>query len=129
MYFNEVILGGNIGQSPKITKFKDGGKVANFSLAVTKPAITTREGRKIEAKTYWANIVARNGLADIVERFVQKGDPLLVQGELTERTYTDNSGQTRYVTEISATNIQLLGGRKESKKEGGYRPMNDYPEN
>lgn len=128
MSLNKVLLIGNVGQAPKITTFRDGGKVANFTLATTERGFTTKDGRKIEDSTEWHNIVVKNALVSVVEKFVQKGTALFVEGKIATRTYQDNSGQTRYVTEIIVANLQLLGS-KPNPDGGGYRPMNDYPEN
>lgn len=128
MSLNKVLLIGNVGQDPKITTFRDGGKVANFTLATTERGFTTKDGRKIEDSTEWHNIVVKNALVSVVEKFVQKGTALFVEGKIATRTYQDNSGQTRYVTEIIVMNLQLLGSKPNSNG-GVYRPMNDYPEN
>ena len=125
---NKVFLIGNVGQDPKITTFRDGGKIANFTLATTERGFTTKDGRKVEDSTEWHNIVVKNGAVDFVEKYVNKGTALFVEGKIATRTYQDNSGQTRYVTEIIVVNLQLLGS-KPNPNGGGYRPMNDYPEN
>lgn len=127
MSLNKVLLIGNVGQDPKITTFRDGGKVANFTLATTERGFTTKDGRKVEDSTEWHNIVVKNALVSVVEKFVQKGTALFVEGKIATRTYQDNSGQTRYVTEIIVMNLQLLGSKPNSNG-GVYRPMNDYPE-
>ena len=143
---NKVILKGNVGQDPKITTFAEGGKVAQFTLATTERGFETSDGRKIEPQTTWHNIVVkRTGLAGVCEQFVRKGTPLLIEGKIQTRTYQDNSGQTRYVTEIAVDEMELLGGQKhetapapepeyrasEYKAPGGYQPMrdDDMPEN
>lgn len=127
MSVNKVFLIGNVGQAPKITTFRDGGKIANFTLATTERGFTTKDGRKIEDTTEWHNIVVRNALVSVVEKFVQRGTALFVEGKIATRTYQDNSGQTRYVTEIIATNLQLLGAKPKSS--GDYQPMrDDYPQ-
>lgn len=111
---NLVVLRGNVGGEPKITTFKDGGKVAQFSLATTKRGFKTADGREVEEKTVWHNIVVkRSGLAGVVEEFVKKGTPLLVVGELDTRSYEDSEGKTRYVTEIIVTDMELLGSKGE----------------
>lgn len=106
---NKVILKGNVGQDPRITSFQDGGKVAQFSLATTERGYETRDGRKIDDVTDWHNIVVkRTGLAGVCEQYVKKGTPLLIVGRLKTREYTDNSGQTRYVTEVVVDEMELL---------------------
>lgn len=118
---NKVFLKGNIGQDPKITSFADGGKVAQFSLATTERGYTNREGKEIPEETTWHNIaVLRSGLAGVCEQYVKKGTPLLIVGRLRTREYTDNSGQTRYITEIIAEEMELLSS---AKREGAPAPM------
>ena len=123
---NIVILKGNVGQEPKITTFKDGGKIANFSLATTEMGFTTKDGYEVKAQTDWHNVVVRqSGLAGVIEKYVHKGSPLLVQGKIRYRAYTDNSGQTRYVTEVVAEEIELLSS---GEKKQNYQRANDYPD-
>lgn len=108
---NIAILKGNVGQDPKITNFDNGGKTAQFSLATTKPGYTKQDGTKVEPKAQWHNIVVkRTGLADVCEKFVKKGTPLLIRGEIETRDYQDSNGQTRYITEIVVDELELLGG-------------------
>lgn len=133
---NKCILKGNVGQDPKITNFENGGKVAQFTLATTERARKTSDGREIPEETTWHNIVVRrSGLAGVCEQFVKKGTPLLIVGRISNRSYTDNSGQTRYVTEIIVEEMELLGGQKHdaapapepeyTPRAGGYRPLDD----
>ena len=138
---NKVFLKGNVGQDPKITTFQDGGKVAQFTLATTERGFTTRDGRQIPDETQWHNIVVkRTGLATVCEQYVKKGTPLLIVGKIQTRQYQDNAGQTRYVTEIIADEMELLGGQKREQAPapqpeyrpatGDYKPMdndNDLP--
>ena len=135
---NKVFLKGNVGQDPKITNFQEGGKVAQFTLATTERGFTTREGKEIPDETTWHNIVVkRTGLAGVCEQYVRKGTPLLIVGKIQTRTYQDNAGQTRYVTEIVVEEMELLGGQKreqapapEPDNYGGglYRPTEDLPD-
>lgn len=127
---NKVFLKGNVGQDPRITTFKDGGKVAQFTLATTERGFTTRDGRQIPEETQWHNIVVkRTGLASVCEQYVKKGTPLLIVGKIQTRTYEDNAGQTRYVTEIVVEEMELLSGKKPGQApapQPEYRPTGDY---
>ena len=132
---NKVFLKGNVGQDPRITTFKDGGKVAQFTLATTERGFKTKDGRDIPEQTDWHNIVVkRTGLAGVCEQYVKKGSPLLVEGKIQTRSYEDNAGQTRYVTEIIVEEMELLGGQKREQAPaptpdytpaGDYKPMSD----
>lgn len=126
---NIAILKGNVGQDPKITTFQDGGKVAQFTLATTERGFKTKDGKEIPDKTDWHNIVVkRTGLAGVCEQFVRKGTPLLVQGKIETRDYTDNSGQKRYITEIVVEEMELLGQKRESAPAPTpeYTPRENY---
>jgi len=121
---NFCCLKGNVGQDPKITDFDNGGKVAQFSLATTERGFETKDGRKVEPQTTWHNIVVRkSGLAGVCEQYVKKGTPLLIVGKIQTRSYLDNAGQTRYVTEIMVEEMELLGGQK---REQAPAPTPEY---
>ena len=127
---NKCILKGNVGQDPRITTFKDGGKVAQFTLATTERGFKTKDGRDVPEETQWHNIVVkRTGLAGVCEQYVKKGTPLLVEGKIQTRSYQDNAGQTRYVTEIIVEEMELLGGQKREQAPAptpDYTPAGDY---
>lgn len=110
---NKCILKGNVGADPKITTFKDGGKVAQFTLATTERGFKTQDGKEIPSVTDWHNIVVKKrGLAGVCEDYVKKGTPLLVEGKIRTRSYKDNAGQTRYVTEIIVEEMELCGAKQ-----------------
>lgn len=121
---NKAVLSGRAGQDPKITDFQNGGKVAQFTLATTERGYTTKDGKEIPDVTDWHNIVVkRTGLAGVCEQYVKKGTPLLVQGKIQTRSYQDNAGQTRYVTEIVVDGLELLNGSQ--KRETAPAPAPD----
>lgn len=122
---NKVTLIGNLGADPEIRTTTGGNKVASFSVA-TGRQWTSASGEKQE-KTEWHKCVAWNakgtGLADVIERYVKKGDRIYVEGRVEYRQYEDKDKQTRYVTEINVREILLLGGRGgEGGFDGGSRP-------
>ena len=128
---NIAILKGNCGQDPRITNFDNGGKVAQFSLATTERGFKTADGKEIEERTTWHNIVVkRKGLAGVCEDYVKKGTPLLIKGKIETREYQDNSGQSRYITEIIVDELELLGGKKREDAPApapdDYTPKDDY---
>ena len=110
---NKAILIGNVGSDPEIRTVGNGGKVAQFSLA-TGRVWNDPSGAKQE-KTEWHRCVAWNNkastLADLVEKFVKKGERIYVEGEIEYRQWQDKDGQTRYTTEIKVRELLLLGGR------------------
>lgn len=123
---NKVMLIGNLGADPEIRTTSNGSKVATFSVATSRQW-NSATGDKQE-KTEWHKCVAWNtsrgsGLADIIERYVKKGDKIYVEGRVEYRQYEDKDKQTRYVTEINVREILLLGGRGgEGGFDGGARP-------
>lgn len=126
---NKIILKGNVGQDPKITKFQDGGKVAQFTLATTERGFKTKDGREVEARTTWHNIVVkRTGLAGVVEQFVRKGSPLLVSGRLEYRDYTDQQGKEHRIYEVIVEDLELCGGLEGKKGAPAPEPDDDLPE-
>ena len=111
---NKCILKGNVGQDPRITNFDNGGKVAQFTLATTERGFKTRDGKEIPDVTDWHNIVVKQtGLAGVCEQYVKKGTPLLIVGKIRTRDYRDESGNTRYITEIVVDEMELLGKKPE----------------
>lgn len=112
MAINKVILLGRVGKDPEIQQF-DGGNKASFSVATTERGFTTRDGKEISEKTEWHNIVCWKGLSTIVERFVKKGDLIYLEGKITTRSWDSDNGK-KYITEIVADNIELLGNKTET---------------
>lgn len=108
MSVNKVTLLGNTGKDPDFKTFDNGGCVAQFTLATTKRAFTTKDGRQILERTEWHNIVLQNGLAKVAQQYVHKGDKLYIEGELRTRSYDDANGVKRYITEIVATDMEML---------------------
>ena len=108
MSVNKVILLGNVGQDPRVKYFDAGSAVATFSLATTERGYTLANGTQIPDRTEWHNIVASNRLAEIVDKYVHKGDKLYLEGKIRTRSYTDQAGATRYVTEIYVDNMEML---------------------
>nr|WP_321407659.1 single-stranded DNA-binding protein [uncultured Carboxylicivirga sp.] len=118
MSVNKVILVGNVGKDPEVRHFENDGAVANFPLATTERGYTTRNGQEIPDRTEWHNIVVWRGLAKVVESYVKKGTQIYIEGKLRTRSYDDKDGNKRYVTDIYADNLQLLGRRGESTSNG-----------
>ena len=111
MAINKVILLGRVGKDPEVKQF-DGGDKASFSLATTERGYTTKNGTVIPERTEWHNIICWKGLASIAERFVNKGDLIYIEGKITTRSWDSDNGK-RYITEIVADNIELLGNKSE----------------
>ncbi|MGY8909154.1 MAG: single-stranded DNA-binding protein [Flavobacteriales bacterium] len=106
---NKVQLIGRLGQEPEIITFKDGNKMAKFSMA-TDDSYKDNQGNKVE-RAYWHNIVIKGGLVKVVEGYVKKGQEIALEGKLTNRSYDTKEGEKRYVTEILVNELLLMGGK------------------
>ena len=109
---NKVTLIGHTGKEVEIVNFEK-GKLAKVTLA-TNDYYTNSLGEKVE-ETQWHNLVFNGKLADIMEKYVQKGKEIAVEGKLTYRTYDDKDGQKRFFTEIRVEELLLLGTKKKKK--------------
>jgi single-strand DNA-binding protein len=111
---NKCILFGNTGKDPEVKRLESGKVVAKFSLATNKK-YTNQAGEKV-TETAWHNIVLWGKLAELAEKYVKKGDSLIIEGEISYRTYTDKDGVTKYMTEINGNGMHFVGGKKEDSK-------------
>lgn len=114
---NKAILVGNLGQDPEMRYTTDGTAVGSFSIA-------TSYGSGDARKTDWHKIVVWAKTAEFVKEYCRKGNMVLVEGRIQYRSYDDKDGVKRYVTEIVASNIQLLSGSPKSDEEN---PQGDMP--
>ncbi|MEK7401057.1 MAG: single-stranded DNA-binding protein [Gemmatimonadota bacterium] len=121
---NKVTLIGNLGSDPEVRSATGGNRVANFSLATSRQW-NDASGVKQE-KTEWHRCVAWNSksstLADIVERYVKKGDKLYIEGRIEYRQWQDKDGQTKYSTEINVRELIMLGSPKGGGMDAGDAP-------
>ena len=106
---NKVILIGNLGKDPEVRHLEGGVSVANFTLA-TNDYYKDKQGTRVE-RTEWHNITAWRGLAEMAQKYLKKGQQVYVEGKLRTRQYQDKDNQTRYITEIVADELTMLGGR------------------
>lgn len=112
MSVNKAIILGNCGKDPEVRMVGE-NKVASFSVATTEK-YKDRQTDEWKENTEWHNIVCWRNTAEIAEKYIKKGTQLYVEGKLRTRSWDDQNGNKRYVTEIVADTIQLLG-----KKENG----------
>ena len=110
---NKATLIGNLGADPEVRSTSGGNRVATFSLATSR-TWNAANGERQE-KTEWHRCVVWNAktsqLADIVERYLKKGDKVYVEGRIEYRQWQDKEGQTRYSTEINVRELIMLSGR------------------
>ncbi|MGX7667728.1 single-stranded DNA-binding protein [Flavobacterium pedocola] len=104
---NKVQLIGNVGQEPEVKTVNGDRKVANLTLA-TNDSYYNEKGEKVE-QTEWHRVTAWGKTAEIIEKFVEKGKEIAIEGKLTHRSYDDKDGNKRYITEVVANEVLLLG--------------------
>lgn len=118
------MLIGNVGKEPDVRYYDADQAVAQFPLATTERGYTLPNGTHVPDRTDWHNIVMWKNLAKIAERYVHKGDKLYIEGRIRYRSYDDQKGVRRFVTEIYAENMELLTP-KASAAQSGTEPKND----
>ena len=103
---NKVQLIGHVGQDPEIKQLEN-GRVANFTIA-TNDSYTNAKGEKVE-QTEWHRVSAWGKTVEIIEQLLKKGSHVAIEGKLTHRSYDDKDGNKRFVTEVIANEILLIG--------------------
>lgn len=106
---NKVTLIGRTGKDVEVFQYENGNLKVSVSLA-TSDYYTNQNGEKVE-QTEWHNIVAYGKTAEIIQKYVEKGKEVAIEGKITYRSYEDKDGQKRYLTEILVNEILLLGGK------------------
>ncbi|MBR6455645.1 MAG: single-stranded DNA-binding protein [Prevotella sp.] len=114
---NKVMLIGNVGKDPDVRYFEADQAVAQVRLATTERGYTLQNGTQVPDRTEWHNLVFYRSLAKLVEQYVHKGDKLYVEGKIRNRSYDDQNGQRRYVTEIIVDNMELLSPKPQNAGE------------
>lgn len=110
---NKAILIGNVGQDPEVKVFENGMKTAKFSLA-TSETYKNKQGEKV-TNTEWHNVVAFDGLANVIESFVKKGSKLYIEGKIVTRSW-ESDGVKKYTTEIKCNSLQMLDAKAPSNR-------------
>ena len=106
---NKVQLIGNLGNAPEIITLDSGKKLAKFSIA-TNESYKNAQGEKV-TETQWHNLIAWNKTAEIVEKYLEKGKEIAIEGKLTSRSYDDKEGNKKYITEVVVNELLMLGGK------------------
>ena len=104
---NKVQLIGNLGNNPEVKTLESGKKMAKFSIA-TNETYRNAKGEKV-VETQWHNLIAWGKVAEIAEKFLQKGSEVALEGQLINRSYNDKDGNKKYVTEVQVNELLLLG--------------------
>ena len=122
---NKVIIVGNLGRDPEVRYTPNGSAVCNVSVATTRSWKNKESGDKSE-ETEWHRVVFYDKLAEIAGEYLKKGRSVYVEGRLKTRKWQDKDGVEKYITEIVATDMQMLGSREgmgggaQSEDGGGY---------
>lgn len=120
---NKVILVGNLGRDPEVKSMQDGRSMVNMSVATSDTWRDRQSGERKE-RTEWHRVVIFNEkLAEVAQKFVRKGSKIYVEGQLSTRKWTDQSGQERYTTEVVIPRfggaLTMLDGRSGGEGGGG----------
>lgn len=105
---NKVMLIGNVGKEPEVRYVDQGVAVARITLATTERGYTLQNGTQVPDRTDWHNVILWRKLAEIVEKYVHKGDKLYIEGRVRYTTYDDKRGVRHNLTEIWADNMEML---------------------
>lgn len=113
---NKVILVGRLGKDPEVRNLDNGVSVANFTMATSESYKDRTTGERKEI-TEWHNIVLWRGLAEVAQKYLHKGDLVYIEGKLRTRSW-EKEGVTRYITEVVADNMTMLGTRGGASNSG-----------
>ncbi len=113
---NKVILVGNLGKDPEIRHLEGNIAIAKFSLATTE-SYKNKDGVRVD-QTEWHNVVLWRGLAESAEKILRKGSLVYIEGRIKTRSWDDQQGNKRYITEIVADSMTLLTRGKDDN----YQP-------
>jgi len=106
---NKVQLIGNLGTKPEIKKTENGKKLAQFNVA-THESYRNAKGEKV-TETQWHRVIAWGKVAEIAEKYLDKGKEVAIEGKLINRSYTDKGGNKRYISEVQVNELLLLGSK------------------
>lgn len=125
MSYNKILLIGNLGKDPDVKEFQN-GKVVSFTLATTDRAYTRQDGVQVSESTQWHNCIAFGKTADFVANYIRKGNKVFVEGKVRYRSYQDQSGATKWVTEIIVDKLDNLSPKTE--QQGYQQPYQPAPQ-
>lgn len=125
---NRVSLIGNLGRDPEVRYAPNGTAFANVSLATSETWKDKDTGDKKEA-TEWHRVVFSRRLAEVVGEYLVQGSTIYVEGKLKTRKWQDKDGKDNYTTEVWASELLMLGGKRKDGNDGkggeGQRFSND----
>jgi single-strand DNA-binding protein len=107
---NRVQLIGNLGNKPEIKTMESGRKLAQFNLA-TSENFKNSKGESVK-ETQWHRLVAWGKVAEVAEKYLDKGKAVAVEGKLVSRSYNDKEGKKKYISEVQVNEMLLLGSKQ-----------------
>lgn len=124
---NKVMLIGHLGDEIKMHFFEGGNSIGRFPVATNETYTNRQTGERVTT-TEWHNVVVRNKLAEICEKYLSKGDKVYIEGRIKTRQWDDQSGNKRYTTEVHAAEMTFLTTKKDldskSKNSPSASPAN-----
>ena len=111
---NKVILIGHLGDEIKMHYFEGGNAIGRFPIATNESYTNKQTGEKVTT-TDWHNIVVKNKLAEICEKYLSKGDKVYCEGKLKNKQW-EQEGVKRYATEVHVTEMTFLSTKKSLEK-------------
>lgn len=125
--YSKTIIVGHLGNDPDTKHFEGGGQITNCSVATTETWKDKNSGEK-KSLTEWHKIVFNGKLSEIVDKYVKKGDKILVEGKLRTRKWTDQANVDHYTTEIIAREMVMLGSKSDAKPESAVDKYKEHQE-
>ncbi len=104
---NKVQLIGYLGGKPEVKEMESGKKLATFNIA-TSESYRNANGEKV-TDTQWHRVVAWGKVAEIAEKYLDKGKEVAIEGKLVNRSYNDKDGNKKYITEVQVSELLMLG--------------------
>ena len=108
---NKVMLIGHVGADPQVKYLDQGVCVAQVRLATTERGYTLQNGTQVPERTEWHNCIFWRKQAEVVEKYVHKGDRLYVEGKIQSRDWTDRQGISRKAIDIVVDNMEMLSAK------------------
>lgn len=124
---NKVMLIGNVGADPQVKYLEQGVCVAQVRLATTERGYTLQNGTQVPDRTEWHTCIFWRKQAEVVEKYVHKGDKLYVEGKIQSRDWTDKQGISRKTVEIMAENLELLSPKSAAPQLNAPQPNAPQP--
>lgn len=118
---NKVQLIGNLGRDPEVRYMPDGTPTAQVSIA-TSETWKDRETGELKESTEWHRVVFYRGLAEVVGKYLVKGSTVYIEGKIKTRSYKDKNDEDKYIVEIRAGELIMLGGKRKDDGKGDEAP-------